>query len=73
MSEIINLKYVLNSVIFSLVGIITLIVGFVIIDLITPKVHIWKELVEKQNTAVAVLLGAMALGIAQIIASAIHG
>lgn len=73
MAELINLKYVANSVVFSLVGIITLILGFMIIDLLTPKVNVWRELVEKQNVAVAILLGAMALGIAQIIASAIHG
>ncbi|MBP6343892.1 MAG: DUF350 domain-containing protein, partial [Candidatus Omnitrophica bacterium] len=39
----------------------------------TPKVSIYKELIEKQNIAVAIFLGAIALGFATIIASAIHG
>ncbi len=73
MGDIINIKHVANAVIFSFVGIITFILGFYIIDLITPKVQVGKEIVEKQNIAVAIMLGAAAIGIAQIIAAAIHG
>ena len=73
MSEIINLRYIINSVVFSFIGIATFIIGFYIIDLITPKVQVGKEIVEKQNVAVAIMLGAAAIGIAQIIAAAIHG
>ncbi len=73
MSEIINLRYIINSVVFSFIGIATFIIGFYIIDLITPRVQVGKEIVEKQNVAVAIMLGAAAIGIAQIIAAAIHG
>ncbi|MEY4701577.1 MAG: hypothetical protein RL326_1764 [Pseudomonadota bacterium] len=73
MNELISLKYIINSILFSAVGVIVFFGGFVLIDILTPKVQVWKEVVEKQNTAVAILLGAAVIGIAQIIASAIHG
>ena len=71
--DFIQMKYVIASVLYSGIGVLVLIVSYVIIDVITPKVSIYKELVEKQNIAVAIFLGAIALGIATIIASAIHG
>jgi putative membrane protein len=73
MGDLLNFRNILNSMVFSFIGIFTFIVGFFIIDLITPKVQVGKEIVEKQNVAVAIMLGAAALGIAQIIAAAIHG
>ena len=73
MNEIINLKYVVSALLFSGVGLVVFIVGFILLDIMTPKVNIWKELVEKQNIAVAILMGACVLGIATIIGSAIHG
>jgi uncharacterized membrane protein YjfL (UPF0719 family) len=73
MGEVINVRYIINSVVFSFIGIAIFIVGFYLIDLLTPKVHVGKEIVEKQNVAVAIMLGAAAIGIAQIIAAAIHG
>jgi putative membrane protein len=73
MNELVTFKYVINSVLFSAIGVVVFFAGFVLIDILTPKVQVWKEVVEKQNTAVAILLGAAVIGIAQIIASAIHG
>jgi uncharacterized membrane protein YjfL (UPF0719 family) len=73
MGDIINFKSVISAVAFSFIGIFTFILGFYIIDLITPKVQVGKEIVDKQNIAVAIMLGAAAIGIAQIIAAAIHG
>jgi len=73
MEEIISLKYVVSAVIFAGVGLVVFVVGFVLLDILTPKANIWKELIEKQNVALAIFLGALAYGIATIIASAIHG
>jgi uncharacterized membrane protein YjfL (UPF0719 family) len=61
-----------NSILFSLVGIVIYAVGFIILDRITPY-HLWREINEKQNTALAILVGSMAIGLALIIAAAIHG
>jgi uncharacterized membrane protein YjfL (UPF0719 family) len=33
---------------------------------------LWREIVEKQNTALAILIGLVSLGIGVIIAAAIH-
>ena len=71
--ELIQMKYVVAALLYSGIGILVFAVSFTLLDLLTPKVAIWKELVEKQNVAVAIFLGAIAYGIATIIASAIHG
>ena len=61
----------LNSVIYALLGIVIFIVGFIIVDKLTPY-DLWKQLVEEKNLALAVVVGAAALGICIIIAAAIH-
>lgn len=61
----------LNALIYALFGVIVLVVSFFVLDKLTPY-DLWKEVVEKQNLAIAVLAGLMALGIAIIIASAVH-
>lgn len=73
MDEYISLKYVVSAVIFAGIGLVVFVLSFLVLDLITPKANIWKELIEKQNIALAIFLGAIAYGIATIIASAIHG
>lgn len=70
--QLINLKYVIAAVLFSTIGIVVLGVSFVVFDKLTPG-NLWKEIVEEQNIALAITTAAMTLGIAQIIASAIHG
>ncbi len=66
-----NWQIVSNSVLFALLGVFLFVVMFVIIDKITPY-HLWRELVEKQNTALAIVVGSFALGICVIVAAAIH-
>ncbi len=61
-----------GSILFALVGVIVFWVSFVIIDKLTPY-KLWEELVEKQNVALAVVVGAMCLGISVIVAAAVHG
>ena len=70
--ELINPKFLVNSLVFSLLGVIVFWVTFVIIDKITPY-DLWKEIVEKRNQALATVVAAMCLGIALIVAAAIHG
>jgi len=70
--EIINLKYLVASVVYSLLGIIILVVCFVIVEKITPE-NLWRQIIEKQNTALAIVAAAFMIAIAIIISSAIHG
>jgi uncharacterized membrane protein YjfL (UPF0719 family) len=62
----------MNSVIYSLLGVVIFWVCFIIIDKITPY-DLWREVVEKNNLSLAIIVAAMCLGIAIIVAAAIHG
>jgi len=66
-----NPVILLNSVVYALLGVVIFVVVFFVVDLLTPY-HLWQELVEKKNLALAVVLGCAALGICLIIAAAIH-
>jgi uncharacterized membrane protein YjfL (UPF0719 family) len=66
-----HLGALLNALIYAVFGVFILVLSFFVLDKLTPF-HLWKEVVEKQNVAVALLAGMMALGIAIIIASAVH-
>lgn len=66
-----DLAILLNSVIYALLGIVIFVAGFIIVDKLTPY-DLWKQLVEEKNLALAIVVGAAALGICQIIAAAIH-
>jgi putative membrane protein len=60
-----------NAILYAAIGIGIFIIAFFVIDKITPY-HLWKEIVQEHNTALAILLGAMSIGICIIIASAVH-
>ena len=62
----------LGSILFALVGVVVFWLSFVIIDKLTPY-DLWKELIENRNTALGMVVAAMCLGIAIIVAAAIHG
>lgn len=64
-------KYILASIVYSLIGIAILGVCFWIFEKITPE-NVWKEIIEKQNVAIAIVAAAFMIAIAMIIASAIH-
>ncbi|MFP5350067.1 MAG: DUF350 domain-containing protein [Gammaproteobacteria bacterium] len=72
MEAVFGFKLVLNALLFSVVGLVVLGVSFWIFDKITPGLF-WKEIVEEHNTALAIVTGAFTIGMALIIASAIHG
>ncbi len=59
------------AVVFALLGIVILVLSFIVIDRLTPY-DLWREVVEKQNTALALLIGIGLLGASIIIAAAIH-
>ena len=71
MSGIINLGYVLNAVVFSFLGVLIFWVCFKMMDRLTPYL-LWKEIIEEHNTALAIVVGALSLGICLIIAASIH-
>lgn len=70
--NLIALQDLMNSLVFSLLGVIVFWVCFIVIDKLTPY-NLWKEIVEKNNTSLAIVVAAMCLGIAVIVAAGIHG
>jgi len=62
---------VLNAVVYAALGIAIFVLAFVIIDKATPY-HLWNEIVREKNVALAVLIGAMSIGMCIIIAAAVH-
>lgn len=69
MEEYISIKELLGAVIYSVVGTIIFMLVSFIYDWLTP-VQVWKEISEKQNLALAVVIAAMMIGISIIIGSA---
>ena len=59
------------ALVFALIGIVVFVMSFVIIDRMTPY-DLWREIVQEKNMALAVLIGAMSIGICIIIAAAVH-
>ena len=57
------------AAVFSALGIVLFVLGFFVIDKLTPG-SLWKELLDDQNTALAILMAGFALAMAIIIAAA---
>lgn len=60
-----------GSIIYAIIGVVVFWLCFIIIDKITPA-DLWREIIEKQNQALALVVAAMCLGISIIVAAAIH-
>lgn len=69
--NLIPIANVISALVFTFLGILVFVVAFVAMDKVTPY-HLWKEIVQEHNMALAILVGAMSIGICIIIASAIH-
>ena len=63
--------YVVNAFVYAVLGIVIFIAAFAIVDMLTPYA-LWKEIVEEKNLALAVMVGAMSIGVCIIIAAAVH-
>jgi uncharacterized membrane protein YjfL (UPF0719 family) len=62
----------LTTVIFTVFGLLVFGLAYMIIVKATPF-SIRKEIEDDQNTALAIIIGAVILGVALIIAAAVHG
>jgi putative membrane protein len=69
--NLVPLANIVSALVFALIGMLIFIIAFVVMDKLTPY-HLWKEIVQEHNMALAILVGAMSLGICIIIAAAIH-
>lgn len=61
-----------GSMLYALIGVAIFWICFVIVDKLTPY-DLWGQIVEEKNVALAIVVGAMCIGIAMIVSAAIHG
>ncbi len=66
-----HVGFLINALVFALLGILIFIGSFMLLDKMTPY-DLWKEIVEERNVALAILVGAMSIGIGMIIAASVH-
>jgi uncharacterized membrane protein YjfL (UPF0719 family) len=61
---------VIAALVFAVLGITVFLVAFVAVDRLTPYA-LWREIIDEHNTALAILIGSIALGMSIIVAAAI--
>jgi len=64
-------KPLISSIVYSILGVAIFWISFVVVDKITPY-DLWREIVKERNLPLAIIVAAMCLGIAIIVAAAIH-
>ena len=62
----------IGSIVYALIGVLVFLGCFLIVDKLTPY-HLWHEIVDEKNVALAIVVGAIAIAIGLIVAAAIHG
>ena len=66
------LNGVIGSILYSVIGIILLLLSYLVIEKLTPEKS-WKEIVENKNVALAIVFAAIIIGLSMIISAALHG
>jgi len=76
LAMVVKLDELLNvletTIIFVALGLIVFAIAFLIVVLVTPF-SVKKEIEDDQNISLAVIIGSVIIGVAMIIAAAIHG
>ena len=62
---------VINALLYAGLGILVFVAAFYIVAKLAPF-DLWKEIVQERNLAVAILAGAVVLGLCWIIAATMH-
>ncbi len=60
---------VLSTIIFGVLGIVLIVLGFKVFDWLSPKINVERELAEKHNIAVAIVIAAVILGVSIVVAA----
>ena len=63
----------LSTICFGVVGILLTALGFKAFDWITPRLDIERELTERHNIAVAIVIAAVILGVSAIVVAVVVG
>ena len=62
----------IGSIVYALIGVLVFLVCFLIVDKLTPY-HLWNQIVEEKNVALAIVVGATAIAIGMIVSAAVPG
>jgi putative membrane protein len=66
------LHALVSSLLFTTVGIVFFVLAFLVVQKLVPF-SIRKEIEEDHNTAMAIVIAAVIIGIAMIVSAAVHG
>ena len=70
--EYLNQKAIIASIVYSLIGILILVIAFVVIEKLAPQ-QLWRKIVDEQNVALAIMAAGFMLAVAIIVGLASHG
>jgi putative membrane protein len=59
------------ALVYATIGLVIFGLAFVAVDRLTPY-HLWKEIIDEKNAALAIVVGSVAIGISIIVSSAIR-
>ena len=68
--DALSVRPVVAAVVYSVLGIVVFGTAFVVVDKLTPY-HLWRQLIDEKNVALAIVVGALAVSIALIVAASI--
>ena len=69
--ETLHLSYIIPAVVYSLLGILIMLITFVAIEKIAPE-NLWKQIIVEKNVSLALIASSLMIAMAIIISSAIH-
>jgi putative membrane protein len=72
MESIINFSQLLSAVIYTIFGSFAFAIAFKVLNWLTPN-DFWHEILEEHNQALAIVVGAISIGLAIIISAAVKG
>ncbi len=64
------LNHLVAAAVYALLVIVLFVLAFFLVDRLTPGT-LWKEIIEEHNLALAVMVGAISIGISIVIAASI--
>jgi len=70
--HVVNLGDILNALVYTGLGVVVFGAAFLIMILVMPF-SVRKEIEEDQNTSLGIIMGSVVIGLAMIIAAAVHG
>jgi putative membrane protein len=70
--HMVNLNDVVNALVYTGLGVVVFGMAFLLMIFVMPF-SVRKEIEEDQNTSLGIIMGSIIIGLALIIASAVHG